>query len=161
MNLYRKKLNFEESKKSALKGFATQHTIKAPKKQTFDTKTFLGAVKQKALEKCKPQTKVRIVLRVRLEKCIPAAIEDNQMVEVHNFQSKTEIVLESTNLDTLRTEMCEQVFENVEVFTNERVWNDLSSIVGLDNHTVEYKPLGGSSWIPLPSFLRTKRLWLT
>jgi len=35
MNLYLKKSMFEESKKSALKGFATQNTIKAPKKHNL------------------------------------------------------------------------------------------------------------------------------
>jgi len=42
MNLFPKQqLMFEESKKSALKGFTTHHTIKAPKNQTFNPKTFL------------------------------------------------------------------------------------------------------------------------
>ena len=42
MSLFPKQqLKFEESKKSALKGFTTHHTIKAPKNQKFDPKTFL------------------------------------------------------------------------------------------------------------------------
>jgi len=47
LSLYPKQLKFEESEKSALKGFATLHRIKAPKNQTFDPKTFLATVKQK------------------------------------------------------------------------------------------------------------------
>jgi len=47
MNLFPKQLKFEESKRSALKGFAEKHTIKATN-QTFDLKTFLMVVKQKS-----------------------------------------------------------------------------------------------------------------
>jgi len=49
MSLFPKQLKFEESKRSALEGFAEEHTIKATN-QTFDTKTILMVVKQKALE---------------------------------------------------------------------------------------------------------------
>ena len=69
----KKKLKFEESKNSASKGFAKHHTIKAPKNQMFDPKTFLSVVKQKDLEKFKPQTKVRLVLRARMERILPTA----------------------------------------------------------------------------------------
>jgi len=101
MSLCPKKLSpsGEESKKSALKGFATQHTIKAPKNQTFDPKMFLVAVKQKALEKFKPQTKVRIVPRTRMEYAVLVAGDKTivavstaggkTIVEVRNVQSKT------------------------------------------------------------------------
>jgi len=61
MSLYPKQLKFEESKRSALKGFTVHHTIKPPTDQKFDPKTFLMTVKQKAMEKLKPQTKVRLV----------------------------------------------------------------------------------------------------
>jgi len=44
MSLFLKQLKFEESKRSALKGFTKEHTIKA-KNQTFDPKTFLMVVK--------------------------------------------------------------------------------------------------------------------
>jgi len=69
MSLFPKQqLKFEESEKSALKGFTTHHTIKTPKKQKFDPKMFLSVVKQNVLEKFKPQTKVRLVLKARMEK---------------------------------------------------------------------------------------------
>jgi len=45
MSLFPKQLKFEESKRSALKWFAEEHTIKAPKNQTFHPKTFLMIVK--------------------------------------------------------------------------------------------------------------------
>jgi len=50
-----------------------------------------------------------------MENAIPAAI-DKTITEVGNFHSITEIVVESTNLDELWNEMCEQVLENLTVF---------------------------------------------
>jgi len=56
-----------------LKRFAVHHSIKPPKDQKFDPKTFLITVKQKAVEKLKPQTKVRLVLIARMERILPTA----------------------------------------------------------------------------------------
>jgi len=67
MSFYPKQLKFEESKRSALKGFAEEHSIKPPTDQKFDPETFLLTVKQKAMEKLVPQTKVRLVLRARMK----------------------------------------------------------------------------------------------
>ena len=107
MSLFPKQqLKFEESKRSALKGFTEEHTIKATN-QTFDPKTFLLAVKQKALEKFQSQTKVRIVLKARMENVSPT--DGSSIDEIRNFQSKTAIVLEFTNLDELWTEIVEQI----------------------------------------------------
>jgi len=82
MSLFPKQLKFEESKRSALKGFTEEHNIKATIK-TFDPKTFLMVVKQKALEKFQSQTKVRLVLKARMEKVSPT--EESSIVEVRNF----------------------------------------------------------------------------
>jgi len=67
MSWFPKQLKFEEGKRLALGGFAEEHTIKATN-QTFDPKTFLVVVKQKALEKFQSQTKVRLVLKAWMEK---------------------------------------------------------------------------------------------
>jgi len=157
MSLFPKQqLKFAESKKSALKGLTTHYTIKAPKNQTFDPKTFLSVVKQKALENFKPQTLVRLVLRARMERILPTA-EAQPIIEVRNFQSKTEIILKATNLDELWIEMVEQILENISVFQmNGSGWT-FHSIVSLDINTEKYKPLRGGSWVPTPKFLANKK----
>ena len=132
MGLFPKQLKFEESKRSALKGFAEEHTIKATN-QTFDPKTFFMVVKQKALEKFQSQKKVRLVLKARMEKFSP--MNERSIIEVRNFQSKTAIVLESINLDELWTEIVEQILENISVFQMiESGWT-FHLIVSLDIHT--------------------------
>ena len=113
------------------------------------------AVKQKALEKFQSQTKVRLVLKARIEKV--SLTDGSSIVEVRNFQSKTTIVLESTNLDELRTEIVEQILENIAVFQmNGSGWT-FHSIVSLNIHTVKYKPLRGGTYITLPKFLASKK----
>jgi len=59
----------EGNKKSVLKGFATQHTIKASK--TFDPKTFfVWLLNKKPLKNSNHRQKVRIVLRANMENYI-------------------------------------------------------------------------------------------
>jgi len=157
MSLFPKQqLKFEESEKSALKGFTTHHTIKAPKNQKFDPNKFLLVIKQKALQKFEPQTKVRLVLKARIERNLPTA-DAQSIIEVRNLQSKTEIILEATNLDELWIEMVEQILENISVFQmNGSGWT-FHSVVSLDIHTEKYKPLRGGSWVPTPKFLANKK----
>ena len=112
-------------------------------------------VKQKALEKLKPQTKVRLVLIARMELIHP--VEDGEsIIEMKNFRSKTEIILEATNLDELWTKMFEQILGNIAVFQmNGSGWT-FHSIMSLDIHTVRYRPLRGGTHVPLPKFLAIK-----
>jgi len=49
-----------------------------------------------------------------MEKINPT--DDSSIVEVMNFQSKTENILEATNLDELWINMVEQILENIVVF---------------------------------------------
>jgi len=91
MSLYPKQSKFEESKRSALKRFAEEHSIKPPIDQKFDPKTFLIAVKQKAVEKLKTQTKVRLVLRVRMEQIT------KPVIAIKKCQSKTMVILATTD----------------------------------------------------------------
>jgi len=72
-------------------------------------------VKQKALEKLKPQTKIRLVFIARMELILP--VEDGESItEMKIFQSKTEIILVVTKLDELWIKMVGQILENIAVF---------------------------------------------
>ena len=79
------------------------------------------------------------------------------LVEEHQFRSKNEIVLESTNKNELWSLLTEQVLEDLAKFQmNGSGWTS-HSIVALDINTVGYEPLNGSSWAPLPKFLASKK----
>ena len=149
------KLILEENKRSALKGFTTHHTIKPLNNTTFDPESFLNAAKQNGLETFKPQTKVRIVLRADMKHNLPTA-EAQSVVETQNFQSKTYLILESTNKDKLWSEMREQVLENLATFLMKGSDWTCSEVLSLDIHTLKYKPFRGGSWYPLANFLAAK-----
>jgi len=53
--------------------------------------------------------------------------------------------------------LAEHVLEDLEKFKmNGSGWT-FHSIAALDIHTVRYEPLNGSSWVPLPKFLASKK----
>jgi len=79
------------------------------------------------------------------------------LVEEHQFRSKNEIILESTNKNELWSLLAEQALEDLAKFQmNGSGWT-FQSIAALDIHTVGYEPLKGSSWVPLPKFLASKK----
>ena len=59
--------------------------------------------------------------------------------------------LESTNSNRLFSKIKETVLESLAKF------GDSIQFLSLDLHTVKFEPLGGSSYIPLPTFLAAKK----
>ena len=143
----------EEEKQSSFRGFTNQFTFEPNGNVTFDPESFLTAVKRKALEKIQTQTKVKIILRSKMKK---TDLKTGQsLVEEHQFRSKNEIVLESTDKNELWSLLTEQVLEDLAKFEmNGRTFH---SIVAFDSHTIGYEPLNGSSWVPLLKFLASKK----
>ena len=94
-----KVLKFVEGKQSFFKGFTNQFTLEPSGNVTFDPESFLTAVKRKALAKIQTQTKAKIILRSNMEKTDLKTGEN--LVEEHQFRSKNEIVLESTDKNEL------------------------------------------------------------
>jgi len=146
-------LKLVEEKQSSFKGFTNQFTLEPSGSVTFDPESFLTAVKRKALAKIQTQTKVKIILRSKMKK---TDLKTGQSrVEEHQFRSKNEIVLESTDKNELWSLLTEQVLEDLAKFQmNGRTFH---SIVAFDIHTIGYEPLNGSSWVPLPKFLASKK----
>jgi len=101
----------EEEKQSSFRGFTNQFTFEPNGNVTFDPESFLTAVKRKALEKIQTQTKVKIILRSKMKK---TDLKTGQsLVEEHQFRSKNEIVLESTDKNELWSLLTEQVLEDL------------------------------------------------
>ena len=73
------------------------------------------------------------------------------------FHSKTEVHLESTNSNELFSKMKETVLESLAKFQRQGSNWRFHSVLRLDLHTVKYDPLGGSSYIPLPTFRAAKK----
>jgi len=150
-----KMLKLTEEKQSFFKGFTNKFTLEPSGNVTYDPESFLTAVKRKALAKIQILTKVKIILGAKMEK---TDLKTGQsLVEGHQFRSKNEIILESTNKYELWSLVVEQVLEDLAKFQmNGSGWT-FHSILALDIHTIGYEPLNGSSWVPLPKFLANKK----
>ena len=89
-----KVLKLTEEKQSSFKGFTNQFTLEPSGDTAYDPESFLTALKRKALAKIQTQTKVKIILRAKMGK---TDLQSGQsLVEEHQFRSKNETVLEST-----------------------------------------------------------------
>ena len=73
------------------------------------------------------------------------------------FHSKTEVNVESANSNELFQKMKETALKSLAKFQRQGSNWRFRSVLSLDLHTVKYEPLGGSSYIPLPSFLAAKK----
>ena len=78
-------------------------------------------------------------------------------VEDAEFHSTTEDNLERTNSNELFSKMKETVLESLEKFQRQGSHWRFRSVLSLDLHIVQYEPLGGPSYIPLPGFLAGKK----
>ncbi|XP_072014272.1 uncharacterized protein [Amphiura filiformis] len=72
------------------------------------------------------------------------------------FHSEQTIILEATDLGEVYDTWSARILENISTFINLGSGWVFELIQSLELHTVEYEPLGGSSYIPLPEFLAKK-----
>ena len=73
------------------------------------------------------------------------------------FHSKTEVNLESNDSNELFSKMKETVLESLAKFQRQGSNWRLHSVLNQDLHTVNYVPLGCSSYIAHPKFLAAKK----
>ena len=116
--------------KSALKNYAIAHTIEG--RDGYDERSFF------LMER----------YEVRSGKIITA----NQA-----FHSNPMVNLKGSDIDELYSEMAHVISGKITKFRRTGSNWYLRSVVKLENHMVEYKPLKGNSYIPLPAALVGKR----
>ena len=73
------------------------------------------------------------------------------------FRSGTYINLESTDVDILINECIEDLIEKLEEYQKNGSGWYFNEVVQLEIHTVEYNPTKGSSYIPLPDWIKNKK----
>ena len=140
--------------KSALKSFAIQHEMKGL--NGYDPESFLLNSKQPITNLMinTQQTKVKLILPCMMEK---VDLKSGEVIaKKAAFHSKTDVILESTNSNELFSKIKETVLESLAKFQRHGSNWRFHSVLRLDLHTVNYEPLGGSSYIPLPKFLAAK-----
>ena len=73
------------------------------------------------------------------------------------FQSKTHINLKATDVKEILAAMIKKILQGIYIYQKNGSGWDFKEVVNLEIHTVDYKPIRGSSYIPLPYFTKRKK----
>ena len=95
-------------------------------------------------------TKVRLLLV-----CIMKNIEENK--DKAYFHSRTHINLEKTEVNVILKEMIKEILNNITIYQKKGSGWYFEEVISLEIHIVEYKPMRGESYIPLPNFIMRKK----
>ena len=153
MSLYKKSFEVKESE-SALGGFTTKYTIEG--QAGYDPNTFFNEVKESVIDlfQSNPSTKVMLSLKCVMER---QDIKTGEVVfNLPYFHSDPEVNLEGTNVNDLYQEMTDKILEGIAKYNKGGSNFIFKQILSLEIHTVQYEPLGGSSYIELPESLANK-----
>ena len=149
-----------EIEKSSLDGFAKKYIIKGepgvlPNQFFINKKPII-----KQFLKNHRNTKVRFVLDVIMEKKEKISKDSNQIFEIQDhsyFHSNTNTNLVSTNVNNIISESKSKIIEGITTYQNNGSGWYFKEIYQLEIHTNEFKPMRGSSYIPLPDWIMRKK----
>ena len=141
--------------KSALQDFTRQFVIDG--QDGFSPKDFLVATKPKITEKLKEnkQTKTKMILSCEMERAVMSTGEVIQ--DSAAFHSQIEINLEGNDENEIFNEMASRILENLANFQQRGSNWRFVRIENLEIHFIDYSPIRGSTWLPLPKDLRDKK----
>ena len=146
-----------EIEKSALNGFAKKYIIKGEPSITLVD--FLRSKKKyiKDFLRNHQNIKLRFVLVCMMEK---QEGDYNLGIKIQDkvyFHSNTHISLKSTDVKKLFNRLFREIIENVNTYTKNGSGWYFKEVLQLEIHTIEYKPIIGSSYIPLPEWIMRKK----
>ena len=142
-------------KASTLKKFARQLTVEG--EPGFDPKAFFNVTELNLLRIFREnrQQKVKLIL-----KCLMTRIDlktgEETRVEAA-FHSETKINLSGTNEKKLLDIVIEEALENMVQFQRRGSNWRFAEVLKLELHLVDFVPLKGNSWIPLPEAISKKK----
>ena len=105
--------------------------------------------------------KVRMLMVCEMEKQITEKTNEESMTSYKHdkayFHSKTYINLEKTNVKVFLKEMIMEILGNIIIYQKKGSGWYFNEVIRLEIHIVEYKPMKGGSYIPLPEFITKKK----
>ena len=140
---------------SAFKEFVREKIIDG--QPGFDPKSFFAAIRNLVLEILQKNTptKVKMILACKMKK---TDLKTNEEVEIDTeFHSEIEINLEGTNHESLFEKMVSRIEEILSNFQQNGSNWVFEQIKYLEIHLADWVPIRGSSFIPLPSEIATKK----
>ena len=147
----------KEEEKSALEDFAEKYTIDGEPGVT-PIQYFQGKAPQiKDFFRGHRNVKVRLVLVCLMKKMIVDGLKVGHIRDKAYFHSEIHINLEATDVKETLSKMIYKILNGIATYQlNGSGWY-FKEVLKLKIHTVDYKPMRGSSHIPLPDFIMKKK----
>ncbi|EDO29452.1 predicted protein [Nematostella vectensis] len=146
-----------KEQQTALKGYLKTHGIAG--QRGYDPKTFIARIKPKVLELIGRQEKpikVKFIFTCGFIKEDPATAQIEEELGYFHTE-KPEIVTESTDLSDLFDTMTNYLLGLVELFQKQGSGWQFDQVEYFDINIDPFEPLSGSSYIPLPPKLASKK----
>ena len=139
---------------SALRDFARVYTVDGI--EGYDARSFLDSVRENITRilRNNRRTKVKLILKCYRKKL---TIIGRWAIVPADFHSGKHVNLDGTDEDNIYTIMTERILEKMANFLFMGSGYTLYNIINLELHTVEYDPLRGETWLPLPKELDNKK----
>ena len=106
-------------------------------------------------------TKVRMLMVCEMEKQITEKTNEESITSYEHdkayFHSKTYINLEKTDVKVFLKEMIMEILGNIINYQKKGSGWYFNEVIRLEIHIVEYKPMEGGTYIPLPEFITKKK----
>ena len=147
--------------KSALSNFAEKYIIDG-KPGLTPLQYFAEIVSQlKGFLRNHRNIKVRMILICEMEKQIIEKTKGKSKISfdqvIAYFQSETHINLEKIDAKVILSRMLREIMEKLVIYQKNGSGWYFKEVMSFEIHIVDYKPIKGSSYIPLPEFLLRKK----
>ena len=143
--------------KSALEDFANKYIVKGePDINPFEFFSSKSSYLKEFLRNHRT-IKVRFVLVYLMEKITSSKRLSITVQDKAYFHSDTYINLESTDAKEILAGVIRSILEKISIYQKNCSGWYFKELLNLEIHTVEYKPIRGSSYLPLPGWIMRKK----
>ena len=145
--------------KSALENFAEKYVIDG-KPKIIPFEYFAEKATQiKEFLRNHRNIKVRMILVCIMEKyeSVDGGRKNITTGSKTYFNTEIYINLESTDVEDILSKMIKEILEKISIFQRNGSGWYFKEVSSLEIHIVDYKPIKGSSYIPLPDFIMKKK----
>ena len=147
-----------EIEKSSLNGFAKKYIIKGePEVLPLDFFENKKPIIKKFLKKNRNK-KVRFVLDNIMERKEKRDGKNTDQVETEaHFSSSTRTNFKSSDVEKIISKNVKEIIDNIDSFQKVSTGWGFKQVVKLEINTTDFKPMKGSSYIPLPDWIMRKK----
>ena len=143
--------------KSALENFAEKYVIDGKPKITPFGYFAEKASQIKEFLRNHRNVKIRMIMVCIMEQKHTEKRKTIITQDKAYFNTETYINLESTDVKAILSQMIKEILEKIYIYQRNGSGWYFKEVSSFEIHTVDYKPIKGSSYIPLPDFIMKKK----